>query len=444
MARKGAAASLLVASTLVLAISARSQETSGTVRFDGLLESGALWVAAVPSDWNGTLLLWSRGWRPDQGSGEAAPAAAEAALLAQGYALAGSSYSAGGWALAEAVPDQLATLDAFAAASGRTPERTLAWGMSMGGLVSVSLAERHGDRIDGALPMCSSMGGALGMMNMGLDGAFALDVLLDADDAIRVVGIEDDMANGAAARPLIAAARATPEGRARLALAGVLAGLPGWTSANAPEPAADDYAAQTEQMTDVLAIGVLLPRAEQEQRAGGVFSWNEGVDYRVLLERSERRALVEAMYADAGLDLAADLDRLNAAPRIVADPAAADYMRDNYTPDARPEVPVLAVQRKGDGVTSPSLQRAYADAALARVGPAMIESLWLDGAGHCNFSTEEIAASVDALDRRVRDGAWPEPAAMFVAHEPAPMPRVCFRDGPCDGYAGVAEGIADE
>jgi pimeloyl-ACP methyl ester carboxylesterase len=343
------------------------------------------------------------------------------------------------------VPDQLATLDAFGAASGRTPERALAWGMSMGGLVSVALAERHGDRIAGALPMCGSIGGALGMMNMGLDGAFALDVLLDGRDEIRIVNIEDDMANGAAARAVVADARATPEGRARLALVGVLGGLPGWTSASAAEPAADDYAAQTEQMADVVPMGVILPRAEQEDRAGGVFSWNEGVDYRVLLEGSGRRAQVEAMYAAAGLDIEADLERLNAAPRIAADPAAASYMRDNYTPDARPGVPVLAVQRKGDGVTSPSLQRAYADAALERVGPELIRSLWLDGAGHCNFTPDEIVAAVEMLDARVRDGVWPASAAIFVEHRPAPMPRVCFRDGPCEGYGGdLGAAVHDE
>src|SRR5690606_10248779 len=132
------------------------------------------------------------------------------------------------------------TLDAFAAASGKTPERTLAWGMSMGGLVSVALAEGHGDRIDGALAMCSSMGGALGMMNMALDGAYALDVLLDADDEIRIVNIDDDVSNGAAARAVVDAARTSPDGLARLTLVGVLAGLPGWTSPRSPEPAADD------------------------------------------------------------------------------------------------------------------------------------------------------------------------------------------------------------
>lgn len=434
-----ASAALLAAPLLLLSPSAEAQDGSRASRFEGRLDNGALWAAVVPEEWNGALLLWSRGWRPDQGLAEAAPSAAEAALLAHGYALAGSSYSAGGWALAEAVPDQLATLDAFAAASGLTPERTLAWGMSMGGLVSAALAERHGDRIDGALPMCSSMGGALGMMNMGLDGAYALDVLLDDDDSISIVNIDDDMANGAAARAIAEAARTSPEGLARLALVGVLAGLPGWTSPRSPEPAADDLAAQAQQMADLVPSGVLLPRAEQEGRAQGVFSWNEAVDYDDLLDRSGRRALVEGMYAEAGLDLEADLVRLNAAPRIAANPAAAAYMRDNYTPDARPEAPVLAVQRKGDGVTSPSLQRAYADAALERVGPDMIQSLWLDGAGHCNFTAEEIAASVETLDARVSGGAWPERAAVFVDHEPAPMPRVCFRDGPCEGYPGGIE-----
>jgi pimeloyl-ACP methyl ester carboxylesterase len=434
-----ASAALLAVQLLLISPSAGAQDGLGASRFEGRLDNGALWAAVVPDEWNGALLLWSRSWRPDQGQAEAAPSAAEAALLARGYALAGSSYSAGGWALAEAVPDQLATLDAFAAASGRMPERTLAWGMSMGGLVSVALAERHGDRIDGALPICSSMGGALGMMNMGLDGAYALDVLLDVDESIRVVNIDDDMANGAAARAIVEVARASPEGLARLSLVGVLAGLPGWTLPRSPEPAADDFAAQAQQMADFVPSGVLLPRAEQEDRAQGVYSWNEGVDYAALLDRSGRRALVEALYAQAGLDLEADLERLNAAPRVAADPAASAYMRDNYTPDARPEVPVLAVQKKGDGVTSPSLQRAYADAALERVGPDMIQSLWLDGAGHCNFSPEEIVASVDALARRVREGRWQEPAAPFVEHEPAPMPRVCFRDGPCDGYPGGIE-----
>ena len=45
-------------------------------------------------------------------------------LLGHGYALAGSSYATTGWAIQQALPDQIGTLDAFDQAF-RTPTRTL-------------------------------------------------------------------------------------------------------------------------------------------------------------------------------------------------------------------------------------------------------------------------------------------------------------------------------
>ena len=91
-------------------------------------------------------------------------------------------------------------------------------------------------------------------------------------------------------------------------------------------------------------MGENLPRVDQEKRAGGVFSWNRGVDYRRQLGRSQRRSLVEELYHKAGLDLDADLARLDAGQRVEADPRAVDYMMRNYTPNARPSVPIVAVQ----------------------------------------------------------------------------------------------------
>jgi hypothetical protein len=38
--------------------------------------------------------------------------------------------------------------------------------------------------------------------------------------------------------------------------------------------------------------------------------------------------VVEVLYAQAGLDLAKDLARINAAPRIAADPVGVDYARE--------------------------------------------------------------------------------------------------------------------
>lgn len=393
----------------------------------GTLKGGAQWAAQVPANWNGTLLLWGRGYSPKTGVPELSPAGWREALLGKGYALAASNYGAQGWALAEAVPAQRATVAAFAKVYGQ-PRRTIAWGQSMGGLVSTALAEQPRPAVQGAIALCSSIGGAVGMMNMGLDGAFALRELLGRDAGLELVGIADDMANGQRAAAVVKAALASPEGRARLALAGVLGGVPGWTVRGTPRPADGDYERQVDEIGAAFAMGVFMPRSDQERRAGGTFSWNTGVDYGAQLGRSGRRDVVAALYRKAGLDLDADLARLNAAPRIAARPAAVRYMLANYTPNARPTVPVLSVQALGDGVTSPSLQQAYVGAA----DPRMVQALWLDAAGHCGQGQETAITALAQLEARLDEGAWPNPPAGTIGHRPAPMLRPCVRGGKCE------------
>jgi hypothetical protein len=75
------------------------------------LADGATWIADVPSDWNGVLLLYSHGFGPLTAADAPDPASA-AALLDRGYALAGSSYDPNGswWALQSAVRDQFQTI----------------------------------------------------------------------------------------------------------------------------------------------------------------------------------------------------------------------------------------------------------------------------------------------------------------------------------------------
>lgn len=391
-----------------------------------VLDGTILWSARKPEQWNGTLLVHSRGWSPAAGRPGLAPGQVADALLAQGYALAASNYGAGGWALAEAVPAQEATIAAFARRYGK-PKRVIGIGYSMGGLVTTALAERARPKIDGGISFCSSMGGALGMMNTGLDGAFVFRALVAPDAGIQVVGIANDQGNGALVRAAVQEAAKNPAGRARIALAGVFGAIPGWTQANRPQPAEGDAEAQFEQIIGSFPGGVFLPRSEQEQRAGGNFSWNTGIDYRQLLEASGRRTLIEALYAKASISLEADLATLAAAPRISADPRAVEYMRSHYTPTARPAVPLLAVQTFGDGTTSPSLQRVYAEHAP----PRMMDSQYVQRAGHCSFSVEETLAAVKRLETRLASGRWPARAAPFVAHEPAPLLRPCFQGKAC-------------
>lgn len=417
----------------------------------GQSASGSRWVIEKPAVWNGTLLLWSHGWWPVLREPESAPPGTREQLLDSGYALAGSTYAAAGWALAEAVPDQLDLLDQFEQRQGE-PRQTIAWGNSMGGLVATTLAERHGDRLDGVLPMCASSGGALGMLNTGLDGAFTFVTLVAPDAGIRLVETEDDLENAARVRSALESALESPTGRARVALASVIGGLPGWTEPGSPRPAPDDYALRAQQMAASFVVGVFLPRAEQEARAGGATSWNTGVDYRAQLDRSGRRALVEHMYTIAGLDLDADLARLNAAPRIPTRAQTAAYMMQNATPSGELGIPVLSLHTIGDGITSPSMQAGFLETVSTAGKPDIAAAAWNERPGHCTSTPGEMIAALNALEHRIETGRWSvspdklnalaiaagEAAPTFIEHSAAPLMR------PCANRANACPGLPTE
>jgi dienelactone hydrolase len=393
---------------------------------DGPLAGAARWSASVPINWNGTLLLYSRGYSATAGAAEAAPEQYRDALLAAGYALAGSNYGSGGWALAEAVPAQEQAVAAFARRYGK-PKRILAYGFSMGGLVTTALAERPRPVVDGALSLCSSMGGALAMMNMGLDGAFAFRTLVAPNSSIDLVDVADDRASAARVAAIAREASGTPAGRARIALAATLAGIPAWVPPQPGETPEHLFERQLAVISGAFPMGVFLPRAEQELRAGGNFSWNTDVDYAAQLAKSEREDFVRHFYRQAGLDLAADLAALARAPRIAAVAPAVGYMAAHYTPTGRPEVPLLAVQALGDTVTSPSLQEGYAGHAPR----GAMQSLYLPQPGHCAFTSAQILEAVRRLERRLDAGKWPAPSPAYSSERPAPLLRPCFQTQPC-------------
>jgi pimeloyl-ACP methyl ester carboxylesterase len=409
----------------------------------------------MPATWNGTLLLYGRGYAPtlSDTAPETAPRGSKEWLLAHGYALAASSYSAAGWALAEAPGDQIDALDEFSRRFG-APRRTLAWGNSMGGLVSLAIAERFPGRVNGALPICGSVSGSLGMLNTALDGAFAFRTLLAPDSDIRLVNVDDDMRNGERVRRALEIALRTPQGRARVALAATLAQIPPWTDARATEPATHDYAAQAAEQFKGFAFGVFLPRVDQERRAGGVYSWNTGVDYRRQLQRSGREAFVRALYAIAGLKLEADLATLNAAPRISADPRAVAYMRANFVPTGKLDVPVLTLQTIGDGATVPATHASLAAIVRAAGRTRQLAQLYVRGAGHCTLTLLEQIVALRVLERRLDAGRWDvsgaqlrkfaadvDGEARFTPFRTPPLLRSCgAAAGSCSGEPAVPTG----
>ncbi len=310
--------------------------------------------------------------------------------------------------------DQAAVLDAFEDRVGK-PRRTIAWGDSLGGMVTAGLVQRIPGRLDGALPACGVVAGAVATWNQALDAAFAFKVLLAPDSALQLVHITDPAGNLALARQILAAAQATPAGRARLALVAALNDTPGWADPTAPEPAPDDYAAR--QLSQYANMNGTFPfpfafRAELEARAGGNPSWNLGVDYARLLQRSVDRDEVEALYAQAGLDLAADLHTLNRSPRIAPDLDAIGYAIRNITFNGRlGGVPVLTLHTTGDPLIAVQQERAYAQAVREAGDADLLRQAFVHRAGHCTFTPAERIAALQALVHRVETGAWDDAAA---------------------------------
>src|SRR5580700_2523815 len=171
---------------------------SGSARtITGTLHDGATYLIQVPASWNGTLVLYSHGYvtpgSPNPATDVGDPLTGQW-LLSNGYALAGSSYATTGWALQQAIPDQLATLNTFDRRIG-TPTRTIAWGHSLGGMITAALLQVAPGRFTAALPMCGVLAGGVGTWNEALDSAVAIQQLLAPTAGLQVVNITNPPAN---------------------------------------------------------------------------------------------------------------------------------------------------------------------------------------------------------------------------------------------------------
>jgi dienelactone hydrolase len=377
----------------------------------GTLPDGATYVIDVPPLWNGTLLLYSHGYvvpgSPNPAMDVGDPITG-GYMLAAGYALAGSSYATTGWAVQQAIPDQIATLDAFESAVG-TPVKTIAWGHSLGGMITAGLVQEFPSRFNAALPMCGVLGGGVGIWNGSLDSAFAFNTLV-AGGSLQVVDITNPDQNLTNAEEILAAAATTPQGQARVALAAALGDLPGWFDPTSPEPARNDYAAQIANqflwMSQVDFPFVFALRAELEARAGGNPSFNNGVDYKEELTHSVDYAEVRALYAAAGLNLEADLTTLNHAKRIHADPAALAYLTENITYNGQLPFPVLTLHTTGDGLVPVEDESAYRRVVGEAHDSSMLRQTYVHRAGHCAFTPAETITALQTLDLRLTTGEW--------------------------------------
>ena len=401
----------------------------GPRTLDGSLGAAAYRIE-VPAQWNGTLFLYSHGYVPPGGNNVAVAAPgvdATAWLLNHHFAIAGSSYSSTGWALEDAFKDQVALLDFFTQ-QVRKPARVIAWGVSLGGIVTAGLVQLYPERFAAALPMCGVLAGGIATWNSELDAAYAFKTLLAPASNLQLAHITDPVANLQLAQDIFGKAASTPAGVARIALVGALIDLPGWFDPRLPEPDPSHFAelaaGQANWESRVDFPFAFRYRAELEQRAGGNPSWNTGVDYTHQLAISPDRDEVAALYRLAGLDLQADLAALNGGARVSADPAAARYLNGFLSFDGHLSIPVLTLHTTGDGLVIPPNESAYASVVATAGDSHLLRQLFVHRAGHCAFTPAEVIAAVQVLLKRLDTGEWDD-----AALKPAALNAGAFAQG---------------
>jgi hypothetical protein len=393
----------------------------------GTLADGATWIADVPSNWNGTLLLFSHGYGPPLAADSPDQPGVKAALLARGYALVGSSYNPTGswWALQSAVGDQFQAMDAVE--SGVLPHRprqVLAVGESMGGLISALEAQDGAGRIDGALTTCGIVAGGVNLNNYQLDGEYALAQLLLPGQSVQLTGFEQPGDANATVTTLTNAATAaqqTAAGRARLALAMAYINVPPWASAQNPPPSPRDPEGQEAaqyavEFSSLFSIPGIFPNtlgfiegsrySLNQADGGGDATWTKGVDFASLLRDSPYKSEIEALYKKAGISLKDDLTTLTRHANISANPAAVYSLKQTSVPTGHLDVPELDIHTVADQLVPVQQEDFYAGLVRRAGSSDLLRQAYVASVGHCNFSAAEVVAAVEAISHRVATGHW--------------------------------------
>ena len=418
-------------------------------------------VFFMPKHWNHKLALYAHGYLDptdpewmntflqQAGAGSTPPApgtppdpmlVTRDKLLCEHYALGLSSYAAPGYAVQEGIVDTHLLNAVFRFLFWTRPSETYVFGSSMGGLITVALAETFPWRYDGAMPTCGPIGGSMaelayvGNVRLLFEQGDAYGYLLGPTfldwppfptpppldpswaDAQQIIGTAvagdlsrlEALANTAVRYtetgpylPLLQ----TPQNYASQLPGGVnpFAQFNDLFSANALLHALRYYA---------VGAGDIIARGK-----GGIPWTNVGMDYAPIRN---------------GTAISAPIDQIP--PEGYA--LAADYYGRYYQPTGELRVPMLSLHTPVDPDVPTYHELLYRADVVGALGPyraqRMLRSYLVDGEvpadliamaanqqitlpaidripyGHCNFSPDDLVTALGALDVRATGHPWPD------------------------------------
>jgi pimeloyl-ACP methyl ester carboxylesterase len=408
------------------------------------------WVLDVPASFNGTLLVWSHGYSFTPVPGSNAPSVAvRDALLARGYGLIGSSYARGGagWAVGDGVraAAEVMGIAKRRIGAGRV-DTILAWGASLGGLVTQTLAERRPDLVDGAAPLCGVLAGTNKNLDLALDVAVGVKRFFYRKLQLRGFSSRADARrNLDRATSAILRALEDPDTQAsatgRMLALATLSGTAEKTRTYSGTGTTSAVGAATESVLTALNYGT-LGRYDIERRVGGNPSTNQGTDYR---HRVTARAVARFTAFGFGDGLLSAYARAlqTYGKRIPADQGARRRAAQLGNPTGRLADPTLTMHTVHDPLVIVQNERVFAKRVARHGRGALLSQLFVRppsyttaapyGAGHCNFSTDQWLAAAVGLSEWVESSDRPsdaeltslfaaQPGALDLDYTPAAWP----------------------
>ena len=381
----------------------------------GTTSDSAPYLMLVPANFNGTVYLYSYGYRPNvpvpagipgyggytvTNTAEPVPggsAAIYGPLLAKGYAVMGSGFARQGWNADSAIKTNVELIGVFKKQFTKTT-KVVAWGSSLGGFITQALAEKHPELVNAAAPLCMASD-LTPLMTMAGDALWGIKTFFDPSikggnysagaagyaeamgDLVKVFTVIGSLQAAFAANPSAPAWPATSKvpdaikaipSRSALVMVALMSGVPlqsaHFDSTSAPSvlPAASQTSFQLainpafaalENLANAAALAVLATH-DVEQQAGGAIFDNTATDYAARIAE-EQFIWTSALSGNSGIAGLASV--LAASPRAKADPAAVAKLKTLVSHSGKTEIPTILFTGTADPVTTAGNQQSVAD-----------------------------------------------------------------------------------
>jgi len=407
---------------IVLAVGVWAAACAGvaqaTQEFTGSVPSGAYYHIEVPDGWQAgdALVLYQQGLDFSTPSNPPGLGPLREVMLAEGYAIAATTFRTRGWALFHAIDDNRDLLGVFEQLVGE-PGEVVPFGGSMGGLVTLKVAESDGfPPMRGAYALCPAAAGAR-LWDAAIDLRLAFDAVCSPDGA-------GEFPEGDQPLPWALNMNVIPDNLGDLTdealVLPVLLPLEQCTGVNLPPYLRND--AMQRRLDELMAFAHISDE--------DFFVTNIGYATYVMSDvvRAPEKLDGKNPFTTLGVDYSSDPVIASAIPRFVADPAGAAELHDASDFHGNVgAVKVLSMHTSRDQLVIPGNEDFVREAVPA--DQRTIAIVDEDSPTHCGFTDAEGLAGWEAL-RAWKDGA-PQPDVADLQSACEDLVSSAGVEGPC-------------